>query len=142
MPRLTTVSSRSLPNGVKAAAALFVVYGICAFLNVVVVMPSAGWPAPTEWVRALVRLVGAGLIAWGLLRRERWAWGFGLVLGLFWIVTDGLVTLVVQHGDVVWLRPSGFQLLLTVSLIGLGAAIALLLTPGVRAAFRRSAEPR
>jgi hypothetical protein len=142
MPRPITTNSRTPPSGVRAAAGLFVVYGVCAFLNLVVVMPSAGWPAPTEWVRALVRLVGAGLIAWGLLRLERWAWGFGLVLGLVWILTEGLVTLVVQHGDVVWLRPSGFQLLLTASLIGLGAAIALLLTPAVRAAFRASADPR
>jgi len=141
MPRPITSGSRALPSGVKAAAALFVVYGICAFLNAVLVLPSAGWPAPNEWVRALVRLVGAGLIAWGLLRRERWAWGVGLVLGLFWIVTDGLATLVIERGDVVWLRPSGFQLLLTASLVGLGAALALLLTPAVRAAFRRTGEP-
>lgn len=141
MPPAATTRSLALPSGVKAAAALFAVYGICAFLNSAVVMPSAGWPAPSEWVRAFVRLAGAGVIAWGLLRRERWAWGLGLVLGLFWIVTDGLATLVVQDGDVVWLRPSGFQLLRTASLIGLGAAIALLLTPAVRAAFRRSGEP-
>ena len=142
MPQPTIINSRVTPSGVKAAAALFVVYGLCAFLNGVLIMPSAGWPVRSEWVRAIVRLAGAGLIAWGLLRRERWAWGLGLVLGLFWIVTDGLATLVVQHGDLVWLPPSGFQLLLTVSLIGLGAAIALLLTPAVRAAFRRSSEPR
>jgi hypothetical protein len=125
---------------VKAAAALFALYGICAVLNALVMVPSAGWPAPGDSVRAVVRLFGGAVIAWGLLRRERWAWAVGLVLGLFWIVTDGLATLVVQHGDVLWLRPSGFQLLLTASLIGLGVAIALLLTPRVRAAFRRTAE--
>jgi hypothetical protein len=46
---------------------------------------------------------------------------------------------VVQDGDLYWLPPSGFQLLVAASLVCLGVAVALLLTPAARTAFRRTA---
>jgi len=131
-------SDRIVPGSIKAAAGLFAVYGVSAFVNAAVVLQEAGWAAPRGWIRALVQLVAACLVAWGLLRGARWAWWLGLLLGLFWLATGALTTLVVQRGDLYWLPPSGFQLLLVASLVCLGVAVALLLTPGARALFRRA----
>jgi hypothetical protein len=139
MRRHVTGRNPPVPRGIQAAAALFVLYGVSAFLNAVVVLREAGWASPRGWVRAVIELMAAGLVAWGLVRRARWAWGLGVVLGCFWLVTGGITTLVVQRGDLYWLPPSGFQLLLTGSLVCLGVAVALLLSPAGRAAFRKPA---
>lgn len=128
-----------IPGSVKAAAALFVVYGISAFLNAAVVLRSAGWNSPPDLIRSLAHLVGAGLVAWGLLRGARWARALGLALGIFWLATGAITMLVAQGGDLYWLPPSGFQLLVAASLVCLGVAVALLLTPAARTAFRRPA---
>jgi hypothetical protein len=139
MQRRITAREGAVSGVLKLAAALFAVYGLGAFLNAAVVLRNAGWASPLGWVRALIQLVGAGLVAWGLLRGARWSRGLGLVLGLFWLVTGALTMLVVEGGDLHWLPPSGFQLLLTVALVCLGVAVALLLTPLARAALRRPA---
>jgi len=137
MPQPTSLVERRLPGGVKAAAALFAAYGLGTFVNASVVLRDAGLTSPRAWIRAVVHLAGAGLVAWGLLRGGRWAWGLGLVLGILWLATGAMTTLVVQRGDLYWLPPSRFQLLLAASLVCLGVAVALLLTPAVRATFRR-----
>ena len=130
-------SNLALPNSVKLAAALFVVYGVAVVLNATAVQGAAGWVAAADFPRALVRLLGTGLIAWGLLQRARWAWWLGLVLAAVWLVAGALTVLVLERGDVHWLRPSGVQTFLVVSLLCLGVAVALLLSPSARAAFRR-----
>jgi hypothetical protein len=132
-------SPATLPTTVKAAAALFVLYGLAVVLNATAMQGGAGWAAPRDFPRAIVRLVGTGLIAWGLLRRARWAWWLGLVLGLFWLSAGALAVLVLDRGDVYWLPPSGFQTFLVVSLVCLGLAVTLLISPSARAAFRRPA---
>lgn len=129
----------AVPRSVKLAAALFVVYGIAVVLNAVAVQSAAGWLAPRDFPRALIRLAGTGLIAWGLLHRARWAWWLGLVLATLWLAAGAVTTLVLEHGDVYWLQPSGFQIFLAVSLLCLGGALVLLLLPSARAAFRRPA---
>jgi hypothetical protein len=132
-------SGEALPNNVKLAAALFVVYGVAVVLNATAVQGAAGWVTAADFPRALIRLLGTGLIAWGLLQRARWAWWLGLVLAAVWLVAGALTILVFERGDVHWLRPSGFQTFLVVSLLCLGLAVALLLSPSVRAVFRRPA---
>jgi len=129
----------ALPNNVKLAAALFVVYGVAVVLNAAGMQSTGGWVAAGDFPRALIRLFGTGLIGWGLLRRARWAWWIGLVFAAFWLVADALPVLVIERGDVYWLRPGGFQSFLVVSLLCLGLAVALLLSPSVRAVFRRPA---
>jgi hypothetical protein len=88
-------------------------------------------------VRSGVRVVGAGAVAWGLLRGARWAWVLGLLLGSFWLVTGLLTVLVLERRVLEWLRPSGFQVFLFASLASLGLAVALLLSASARHAFRR-----
>ena len=132
-------SSEALPNSVKLAAGIFVVYGVAVVLNATAVQGATGWLAAADFPRALIRLLGTGLIAWGLLHRARWAWWLGLVLAAVWLVAGALTVLVLEQGDVHWLRPSGFQTFLVVSLLCLGLAVALLLSPSARAVFRRPA---
>jgi hypothetical protein len=139
MPRPITASDRRAPGGVKLAAALFALYGVSAFVNAAVVLRGGGWGSPRGWVPVLIQVIGAGIVAWGLLRGRRWAWWLGLAMGVFWLAAGALTTLVVQRDDLYWLPPSGFQLVLAGSLVCLGAAVAMLLTPGVRAVFRRPA---
>ena len=100
---------------------------------------EAGWVEAADFPRALVRLVGTLVIAWGLLHRARWAWWLGLGLAAFWLATGALAVLVLERGDVYWLPPSRFQIFLVVSLLCLGLALALLLSPPARAVFRRPA---
>jgi peptidoglycan/LPS O-acetylase OafA/YrhL len=127
----------ALPNSVKLAAALFVVYGVVVVLNATVMQSADAWVAARGLPRALLRLLGTGLVAWGLLHRARWAWWLGLVLAAFWLAAGALAVLVLEHGDVYRLPPSGFQVLLVVSLLCLGLALALLLSPSARTAFHR-----
>ena len=132
-------SSDALPNSVKLAAALFVVYGVAVVLNATAIQGATGWVGAADFPRAVVRLLGTGLIAWGLLQRARWAWWLGLVLAAVWLVAGALTVFVFERGDVHWLRPSGLQTFLIVSLLCLGLAVALLLSPSARAVFRRPA---
>ena len=132
-------SSTSLPNSVKLAAALFVVYGVAVVLNATAVQGAAGWVGAADFPRAFIRLLGTGVIAWGLLQRARWAWWLGLVLAVVWLAAGALTVFVFERGDVHWLRPSGVQTFLVVSLLCLGLVVALLLSPSARAVFRRPA---
>jgi len=131
--------TRALPVNVKLAAALFLLYGVAVVLNATAVQSAAGWGEAGGVPRAFLRLAGCGLIAWGLLHRARWAWQLGLALAAFWLMVGAAAVLVIERGDVHWLPPSGFQLLLAVSLLCLGGAVALLLTPTARGVFRRPA---
>jgi hypothetical protein len=131
--------ARALPKAVKLAAGLFVLYGLAVVINALAVQAAAGLAGAQDFPRAMLRLVGTGLIAWGLLHRARWAWWLGLVLAVFWLVAGALAVLVFERGDLYWLPPSGFQLVLVGSLVCLGGAVALLLSPSAREAFRRRA---
>ena len=129
----------ALPKSVKLAAALFIVYGVAVVLNATAMQSAAGWVAARDFPGAVIRLLGTGLIAWGLLHRARWAWWLGLALAAFWLAAGALAVLVLERGDVYWLPPSGFQIFLVVSLLSLGLALALLLSPSARTMFRRPA---
>lgn len=132
-------SSEALPASVKLAAALFVVYGVAVVLNATAVQGAAGWVGAADFPRALIRLVGTGIIAWGLLQRARWAWWLGLVVAMVWLAAGALTVFVFERGDVHWLRPSSVQTFLAISLLSLGLVVALLLSPSARAVFRRPA---
>ena len=132
-------SPDALPNSVKLAAALFVGYGVAVVLNAAGMQSTGGWVAAGDFPRALIRLLATGVIAWGLLHRARWAWWVGLALAAVWLTAGALAVLVFEHGDVYWLRPSGFQIFLVVSLLCLGLSLALLLSPSARGVFRRPA---
>jgi peptidoglycan/LPS O-acetylase OafA/YrhL len=127
----------SLPSSVKLAAALLVLYGAAVVLNATVIQNSGGWAAPHDFPRAVIRLLGTGFIAWGLVHRARWAWWLGVILAAFWLAAGAAAVLVLERGDVYWLQPSGFQVFLMVSLLCLGLALALLLSPSARRVFRR-----
>ena len=132
-------SGEALPSSVKLAAALFVAYGVAVVLNAIAIQGMAGWGEAGDFPRALIRLFGTGLIASGLLRRARWAWWLGLILAAVWLVAGALAVLVLERGDAHWLPPSGLQIFLVISLLCLGLAVALLVSPSVRAVFRRTA---
>ena len=127
-----------VPSTGKLAAAAFLVYGSSVVLNAFAYQVAAGWGWENlrglPW--ALVHLAAAGLIAWGLLRRARWAWWLGLGASLFGLAAGALVVLVVEHGDVYWLPPSRYQAFLVISFLCLGVAVAALVSPSARAAFR------
>lgn len=125
-----------LPNSVKLAAALFVVYGVAVVINATTMQSAANWIAAADFPRALIRLLGTMVIAWGLLHRAGWAWWLGLGLAALWLAAGALAVLVLERGDVYWLPPSGLQIFLVVSLLSLALSLALLLSPSARAVFR------
>ncbi|MBA3893821.1 MAG: hypothetical protein H0X69_09005 [Gemmatimonadales bacterium] len=121
---------------IQAAAGLILLYGAVALLNALTMQAQAGWGEPWALGRALLRLLISGLVAWGLYRRARWAWWVGLAWSFFGLFLGASAMLVFERGDIHWLAPSRAQLPLGVMLLSLGGAIALLITPAGRAAFR------
>ena len=134
-----TNDNEPLPGSVKLAAGLFVAYGVGVLLNATAIQGAAGWAEAGGFPWALIRLLGTMSISWGLVLRARWAWWLGLVLAAVWLVAGALAVFVLENGDVHWLPPSGFQILLVTSLLCLGLVVALLLSPSARAVFRRPA---
>ena len=128
------------PTGATAAAALFLLYGAAVVVNAFVTRGWTGWVEAGSVPRALLRLAGAALIAWGLRQGASWAWWIGLALAVLWLASGLAPVLVSEGGDLQWLPPSGDQIFLVVSLVSLALAIALLLTPSVRAWLRRSEQ--
>jgi hypothetical protein len=126
-----------VPRSVSAAAAMFGVYGLAVLVNAATAQGGLGWSDAGDYGRALLRLAGCLLVAWGLLRGERWAWWLALALAILWLAAGTLAMAVLERGDVHWLRPSGSQLFLAAGLLSLGVAVALLLTPAARSVFRR-----
>lgn len=127
----------TVPPSISAAAAMFAIYGAAVLLNAIRAHGELGWSDAGDYGRAILRLAGCALVAWGLLRGERWSWWLGLALAVVWLITGALTMVVVDRGDVHWLRPSGSQLFLAVGLLSLGVAVALLLTPSARSLLRR-----
>ncbi|HJU69006.1 MAG TPA: hypothetical protein VJ650_12280 [Gemmatimonadaceae bacterium] len=124
---------------VRLASALLVIYGLIVIVNAVLLQSAAGWIEWPQFFRAVVRLGGMLLIAWGLLRGERWAWWMAVGLGLFWLVTGALVVAGswIAFGGVSIPAPVYSQVLLAVAVLLLATGIGLLLTRPVRVAFRR-----
>jgi hypothetical protein len=131
-----TSSRAPIPRTLQLAAAMFVLYGVTVLLNAFAFGTAAGWENARDFPGGLLRPLGAGLVAWGLLRRTRWAWWAGLGLALGWLTLGGLKVLVLERGDIYWLPPSEYQLFGAAALLSLGAAVALLLGMNARA------EPR
>jgi hypothetical protein len=127
----------TVPTNISAAATMFAIYGAAVLLNAIRAHGELGWSDAGDYGRAILRLAGCALVAWGLLRGERWSWWLGLVLAVVWLITGALTMVVLDRGDVHWLRPSGSQLFLAVGLLSLGVAVALLLTPSARSLLRR-----
>jgi hypothetical protein len=136
---ISATDSTRLPATVQAAAGLILLYGVVALLNALTMQSQAGWGEPWALGRALLRLLISGLIAWGLVRRARWAWWVGLGWSAFGLALGASAMLVFEMGDIHWLAPSRAQLPLVVMLLSLGSAIALLLTRSGRAVFRPGA---
>lgn len=128
---MSTPDSRgpaSLPGSLRWAAALFVAYGIAVIVNATAVLGSAGWADGWDLAWAIARLAVATAVAAGLLRGARWSWWLGVTLGVLGLVAGALPLLVLEHDDVYWLPPSGFQLVLVASLVCLGGALGMLLS--------------
>ena len=124
---------------VRLACALLVLYGLLVVANAVALQSLGGWEDWREFPRALVRLAGMLLVAWGLWRGERWAWWLAVGLGLVWLVT-GIGVLIMawlMAGDVELPMPGFAKAVLILAAGLLAVAVGLLLTPPVRAAFRR-----
>lgn len=127
-----------MPASVNTAAGLLLVYGAAVLLNATVVQSAGGWVASRDIPWALAQLIAATAIAWGLVRRARWAWWLGIAFSAFWLAASALPLLVIERRDVYWPPPSGFQTLLVASLGALAIALVLLVSPSARRAFRRS----
>ena len=135
MPTERTGPTR--PPSVTGAALLFALYGVAAVLNAAAMQNWTGVEAGSI-PRAALRLAGAGLVSWGLLRGSGWSWWMGLALAILWLVSGLAPVVVLDRGDMHWLPPSADQIFLAVSLVSLSLAILLLLTPSARGYLRRN----
>lgn len=124
---------------VRLACALLVVYGLLVVANALALQSIGGWEDWRDFPRALLRLGGMLLFAWGLWRGERWAWWGAVGLGVVWLVTGiGVLTMAWLMVGAVDLPMRGFaKAILLVAATLLAVAVGLLLTPAVRAAFRK-----
>lgn len=129
-----------LPKSVRLAALLIVAYGVLMVLSAVVTKSGWGWEDAGSVPRALRRLAGCGLVAYGLLKARRWAWWAAVVMGALWAVfwagmAVAAVAMVWPAG--VWDRVGISTPVLVPVMAGLlAAAVALLLQRASREAFR------
>jgi hypothetical protein len=130
-----------VPRSLRVAVGIFLVYGLAVVVNAVIWQSLSGWQEASDFPPAIVRFLGVGLISWGLLKRERWAWWLGVVLPSFWILSAGLGVvaywaLVGDEADLVIPLPAAIFPL--ASFVSLGVAVGLLLKRDVRMAFRKN----
>lgn len=130
-------SSSSVEGPVRVAAALLVLYGLLVLLNATVLQVAAGWQDVPDYARAVVRLLGMGLLAWGLMHRRRWAWWLSVGLASFWALMGGLAVgfLSLSDGWEALPHPTFSVGFMIVSLGLLLGAIRLLLSASTRAVF-------
>lgn len=127
------------PATVRWAVLALVAYGLVVLMNATVLQALNDWEGVAEYPRALVRAFGVALVAWGLLRRARWAWWLGVGLGLFWVLSSGFALamfLRIRTPEAEALLPSGFYVTLGLTIALLMLAVVLLFLPTSRAAFR------
>lgn len=144
-PGIGTTAPGSSPSAgpptIRFAAVMFLLHGTLVLLNGFAFSSPAGsgiagWEDNWDFPRMLVHPLAAGLVALGLLHQARWARWAGLGLALGWLATGGLAMLVLEHHDLHWLPPSEYQFFAVGALLSLGAAVALLLSPGAPAGLR------
>jgi hypothetical protein len=124
------------PKPVRIAALLFVVYGVMVIANGLVQQSSPQWSRVHELPRLLLRVVTCGVIAYALMKRLRWGWWFGVAFGGAWALIGAVIVLMAARAGA-WERMGSTMILfLAGTAVVLGAAVALLLQPASRNAFR------
>ena len=137
MGNASVMAQSGTPMTVRWAALALVAYACVVLVSATVLQAINDWQAVGD-PRAVVRGLGVALVAWGLLRRARWAWWLGVALALFWIVSGvaGLVMfLSIRTDEAEALLPPAFYPLLGVTITLLTVALVLLVLPRSRAAF-------
>jgi hypothetical protein len=134
----------SVPWTVQVAAACLVLYGVGVLINAARLQSAIGWESvePREFGRAVLRCVAMGLIAWGLVTRQRWAWWTGVVVPGVFLVAGWLA-----FAALFWFKEEAPEEFPTywipywiVSLSAVTVAVVLLLLPVSRRAFDRPAS--
>ena len=132
-----------LPATVRAAAIILATYGLVILAKAIVDQNALGWENMDArgFPRAVLRFLGMAFIAWGLLRRAHWAWWCGVLLPSFFTVA-GIVALgffwrIRNEAPEAWSAVS--SPLIVGYILALAVAVALLLLPSSRAAFRKPA---
>ena len=133
-----STTPNTVPMTVKVAAGILLLYGIGVLVGALQARHLVNYePHP---VRTAIRCGAMALAAWGLIRQTHWAWWLAILLPSFWIITGILgLDVVGPMRSSINPRSGSFFLYVDSSLIVLAVAIALLLLPGSRAAFRRPA---
>lgn len=135
--RAQTVSE--IPRPVRLAAMLVVAYGLTVLIGASVQQSISGWEYWRDFPRAVVRCGGAVLVAYGLLRRARWAWWTAVVGGgvLVFFGALGIVTFMASTLDVA--IPISFLVGIAVGCVLLTVAVIALLRTESRESFRARA---
>ena len=116
-------------------------HGLVILVKAIVDQNTLGWENmdPKGFPRAVVRFLGMTFITWGLLRRAHWAWWCGVLLPGFFsvagIVALGTVWRIRDQAPEAWSVVS--SPLIVGYTFGLAIAVALLLLPSSRTAFRK-----
>lgn len=128
-----------LPQSVRLAAMLVVAYGLTVLISASVQQSISDWEYWREFPRAVVRCGGAVLIAYGLLRRARWAWWTAVVGGGVLALSGalGFVTFMASTLDVA--VPISFLVGIAIGCVLLTAAVIALLRAESRESFRARA---
>lgn len=120
----------------RAAAVLFLVYAAALIANAALYTWWSG--DRSEWPRLFIRLLGLGAVAWGLWRRERWAWWLGVLVGSAF-AAFGVVGLWAAHTSGYFASrpfPAADYGFFGVGIAAVAGAVVLLLLPRSRAAMR------
>jgi hypothetical protein len=131
----STPSTGVLPMPVKVAAALLLVYAAIALLGPILLYQAGG----RLWLRVLVRVIGAVVMAWGLYQRARWAWwvavvfsGLGALTGILGLAVTGRMGPLLMIPRATVLAP--------IAVAALAGTLVLLVLRESRAAFQISSS--
>jgi hypothetical protein len=122
-----------LPRTVVAAAAILALYGVVVFVAAIL-SPETRDAEAGGLVRSGIRCAGLLVTAWGLTRRETWAWWIAVVLAGFWTITGAAALLAYHRVSALTPQLQSVAGVAIAFLVLLAAAVVLLLTPSARRA--------
>lgn len=131
---MTTSPIAAPPRSVVVAARWIVAYGLAVVVHAAIQQSLADWKYWRDFPRAFVRLGGAALVAYGLLRRSQWAWWIAAIAGGSFVVLGALGMVGITIGTLLNEEP------VPVGYLGRSFVVFMILTIGLVYLFRRESR--
>ena len=139
MTQARAQATSELPRSVRLAALLVVAYGLTVLISASMQQSISNWEYWRDYPRAVVRCGGAVLVAYGLLRRARWAWWTAVIAGGVLVAFGALGVVGFMVSTQAVAIPISLLVGMAIGLLFLTAAVLALLRAESREVFRARA---